>query len=246
MADIFVNYRNGDGHDAAVTIERELSRRFGDEKVFRASKSILPGDDFRGALSRASSGARVLLVIIGESWLSMRDDEGNVLLDREDDWTRAEILNALESGARVIPVLCGRTMPRLSATHLPRALAPLADCQSFRYDTGNVEQDLEKIARGLVELVPGLEDRTFKQESERSEVSNSVNNTSVQSLVQGCDYRQNTVTNIDTINGGNHHSGSGPQYNTTSHGDGANHVNGSVHGGINQKFGGTSERERGN
>ncbi|ASU79969.1 TIR domain-containing protein [Actinopolyspora erythraea] len=245
MADIFVNYRNGDSHDAAVAVERELSQRFGDDKVFRASKSILPGDDFRGALTRASSGARVLLVFIGDRWLSMRDEAGKVMLDREDDWTRTEILNAFESGVRVIPVLCGRTLSRLSAADLPRALRPLADCQSFRYDTGNVENDLEKIVRGLVELVPGLEDRTAQREAERPEVSNSANNISAGQVLQAHDIGENNSTSIGTVNG-NLHSGSGSQYNTTSHGDGANHVNGSVHGGLNQNFGGASEGEREN
>ncbi|PRW61972.1 toll/interleukin-1 receptor domain-containing protein [Actinopolyspora mortivallis] len=243
MAEIFVNYRNGDCHDAAVALERELSHRFGDEKVFRASKSILPGDNFREALTRASGGARVLLVLIGDRWLTMRDEQGRLRLDREDDWTRTEILNALESGARVIPVLCGRTLSRLSATDLPPALAPLADCQSLRYDSGSAGRDLDEIARVLAELVPGLEDRTARQEPERSQVRNSVNNTTAGQVLQARDVRENNSTNIGTVNG-HVQTGGGPQYNTTSHGDGANHVNGSVHGGINQNVGGTSERER--
>ncbi|NHD17799.1 MULTISPECIES: toll/interleukin-1 receptor domain-containing protein [unclassified Actinopolyspora] len=245
MADIFVNYRNEDGHDAAVAVERELSRRFGDEKVFRASKSIRPGEDFRGALTRGSSGARVLLVLIGDRWLSMRDAEGNVLLDKEEDWTRAEILNALESGARVIPVMCGRSLPRLSASDLPPALTPLADCQSLRYDSGNAEHDLAKIAHALVELVPGLEDRTVRKESEGMGTHNSVNNTTAEWVVQTHEFHQGNRTNIGTVHG-SVHSGDGTQYNNTFNGDGTNYVAGPNHGGISQNFGKNSERERDN
>lgn len=122
MPEIFINYRTGRGDEnAAALLDHHLSGRFGSEKVFYASKSISPGQDFRDALSSASGTTKVLLVVMGPDWLK-RDEHGEHPLEDEENWTRREILNALESGAHVIPILCGRKMPRLSKSELPRVL----------------------------------------------------------------------------------------------------------------------------
>ncbi|MFE7268415.1 hypothetical protein ACFU9B_41625 [Streptomyces sp. NPDC057592] len=42
MTDVFINYRTGDGEKTAALIDQELSRRFGNGRIFRASKSIAP------------------------------------------------------------------------------------------------------------------------------------------------------------------------------------------------------------
>ena len=46
MHEIFVNYRTNDAHDAAFAIQADLSRRFGADKVFYASRSIRHGKPF--------------------------------------------------------------------------------------------------------------------------------------------------------------------------------------------------------
>lgn len=40
MTDVFINYRTGDGDKTAALIDQELSGRFGQKRIFRASKSI--------------------------------------------------------------------------------------------------------------------------------------------------------------------------------------------------------------
>ncbi|KAA5830080.1 toll/interleukin-1 receptor domain-containing protein [Saccharopolyspora hirsuta] len=183
MPEIFINYRSEDCKYAALAIEQELSRRFGSEQVFRASKSIRPGDDYRVRLSAASTSARALLVLIGPRWLDARDRDGNLLLANEDDWTRKEILNARRSGARIIPILCGRKLDRLPVGVLPEELRFLENLQSLVYDTGNADADLDRIAAELVDLVPGLDDRSASEPSTARD-RNSFRGTNNGKLVQ--------------------------------------------------------------
>ncbi|MFK0295952.1 toll/interleukin-1 receptor domain-containing protein [Streptomyces sp. NPDC090442] len=155
MPDVFVNYRTGDEEATATLIERELSRRFGSERIFRASKSISGGQAFPRELITAVRRSSVLLAVIGPRWLEARTSDGRPALADPKDWIRREILEAFGSGAQVIPVLVGRT-DRLTREALPPALRHLADCQYRRLDHRNAEADLARIGNELAQLVPVL------------------------------------------------------------------------------------------
>lgn len=159
---IFVNYRTGDEESTATLVERELSRRFGDTNVFRASKSIHLGRRYPQELITAVRRCRVLLAVIGPRWLEARSGDGKAALDDPDDWIRREILEAFESGAIVIPLLVGRT-ERLRPETLTPALGELADCQYRRFDHRNAEADLDRLAKDLASLVPELADAERSQ-----------------------------------------------------------------------------------
>ncbi|MGW5673989.1 toll/interleukin-1 receptor domain-containing protein [Streptomyces sp. NPDC003860] len=159
---IFVNYRTGDEEGTATLVERELSRRFGSESVFRASKSIAAGSSFPRELVVAARRCRVLLAVIGPRWSDAPTADGRRALENPDDWTRREILEAFENAAIVIPVLVGRTT-RLRPEELPPVLAELADCQYRRLDHRNAEADLARLADDLEELVPELAEAAARQ-----------------------------------------------------------------------------------
>ena len=149
MAEVFVNYRTGDGDEAAALLELHLAQCFGKEHVFKASGSIAPGEAYPPALLTAVRTSLVLLAVMGPDW--SRDPR----LRDEDDWVRREILEARECGVTVIPVLKGRKTDRLDAADLPPELAFLADVQSLRLDTKS-QADLDSIANEIANLVPGL------------------------------------------------------------------------------------------
>lgn len=158
MPEIFVNYRTGDEENAAVLVARELSRRFGSERVFLASKSIKLGRDYTQELLMAVRKSEVLVAVVGRRWLVAKNGDGsNPLLD-ENDWVRKEILEARDNAVRVVPILIGRTLPRLSRSDLPEVLEWLADCQDERFDSRTAESDLRRIGDKLLDLVPGLVD----------------------------------------------------------------------------------------
>jgi hypothetical protein len=155
---VFINYRTGDGEASAALLDRELSRRFGSDKIFRASKAIPPGEDFERVILKAVRRCDVLLAVIGLHWLGSRDERGRRPIDDPADWTRREILEAFRCGVTVIPVLVGRLTERLRAGDLPAELAELARCQYVRLDHRTAEADLDHLAEVLVKRVPGLRD----------------------------------------------------------------------------------------
>ncbi|MFC4906914.1 toll/interleukin-1 receptor domain-containing protein [Actinomadura gamaensis] len=150
MNEVFINYRTGDGDEAAAFLENALSHRFGSEAIFRAAKSIPPGKAFDTELLTAVRAASVLLAIIGPGWAT---DER---LRDPGDWVRREILEARAARIPVIPVLKGRTSGRLRADDLPAELAYLAGIQSLRLDMRDNGADVQRIGDVLATLVPRL------------------------------------------------------------------------------------------
>lgn len=233
MSEIFVSYRTHDAEDVAVAIETDLSHRFGSERIFRASKSIRPGERFPQALLRNARTCRILVAVIGPHWLD-QDNDGRNRLQDPDDWVRREILAAFESGAHVIPVIVGRLTPSLTAKQLPKPLRDLAKCQAVRYDYQRAPESFEKLSRSITAWVPELVERTTEGESgssgPRPDGGNAVRNTAQDgSTVNGLFAQTGNVAfnqhgGIGQVNGGMSgtfinratgplHTGSGNQYN---------------------------------
>ncbi|MFD9487540.1 toll/interleukin-1 receptor domain-containing protein [Streptomyces sp. NPDC059991] len=155
MPQIFVNYRTDDEEATATLVDRELSRIFGNENVFRASKSIGPGSRFPQELLTAVRRSHVLLAVIGPRWLTAGGSGGRSPMEDESDWTRREIREAFETGAVVIPLLVGG-VKRLAGEDLPAEIKDLASCQYRRLNHRNAEADLTRLADDLVKLSPEL------------------------------------------------------------------------------------------
>ncbi|MFE7810712.1 toll/interleukin-1 receptor domain-containing protein [Streptomyces sp. NPDC057433] len=170
MPDVFVNYRTGDVENAATLIARELSRRFGDERIFFASNSIEAGRRFPVELIRAMEECQALLAVIGPRWAEVQGADDRPALEAEQDWTRREIQTALDRGILVIPVLVGKAT-RIAPSILPEDLRELADCQYRRFDHRNAESDLTSLGDTLARLLPelGAEDRDARAARERAE-----------------------------------------------------------------------------
>lgn len=124
---LFINFRVGDGNDMAGWLDAELSSVFGDDQVFRSSRSIELGRDFEPLLWDAVDNCSAMIVVIGERWLTEFGDR----LFTPGDIVRREIATALAAGKPVIPVLA-HTGPMHGAQELPEDLAGLAKCQYVR------------------------------------------------------------------------------------------------------------------
>ena len=154
MAGIFVNYR---GRDSAwaVLLDRELTERFGQEKVFRASRSIRAGDDFVSRILDAVRSSSVLLAVIGPDWATGTGSAGRCRLQEPGDWVRREIAEAFVAGIPVVPVLTGAACSP-AAADLPADIVRLARCQYLRLHHRSVAEDIDRITRELSELDPAL------------------------------------------------------------------------------------------
>jgi hypothetical protein len=220
-------------------IEKVLSERFGKERIFRAARSIAPGNPYPEALLNAVRNSAVLVAVIGAEWPhypQLRD--GN-------DWVRREILEAYAYGIRVVPVLKGRKADRLRAADLPAELARLADLQSLRLDMRDNEADLVRIGDELAALVPSLKaaDRVASRSPAPATVRNSA------SEIHGTVVQSHGITgDVGTVIKGNHgpvHAGKGNIYQDSQHfsGAGATYIKGDNHGGINHRSGGRDTEE---
>lgn len=249
MPDVFVNYRTGDGEQVAATVERELSHRFGDEVVFRDSKSIPAGRSYPEALLNGLRACSALLVVIGPDWLSAPDKDrpGRRALENEHDWVRTEIVEAIAANMPVIPILLGRDTAHLEPARLPGPLARLAYFQALPYDSRQAASDLARIGDALTHLVPGLSDR---EEGPCAIPADSVSNVD-DSRGDGPRFQARDISGgITTTHIGNAtgpiHSGTGDQHNVDqSGGDGTTYIAGDNHGGVNHRFGGTGRHRRG-
>jgi hypothetical protein len=137
----------------SVLLDHELSNAFGSDFVFRASRSIRPGEDFQASIITAVRNSSALLAVIGPRWTGARRVDGRRAIDDPVDWVRREIAQAFAFNIRVIPLLIGDApIPR--ADELPDEIARLATFQFLRLRYHDSESDLARIIDELRKVVP--------------------------------------------------------------------------------------------
>ena len=144
---IFISYRRDDTAYPAGWLFDRLRDRVGG-RVFKDVDSIELGDDFVDRITAAVASCDVLLVLIGDRWLTIDDAGGRRRIDDPDDFVRLEIQAALKREIRVIPVLVGGAkMPR--PDELPAALAGLARRQALELNPGRFDFDMSRLEQAL-------------------------------------------------------------------------------------------------
>ena len=221
MPDVFINYRTRDEEGIASLIDNELVRKLGRDRVFFASASIRASDDFTKRLLPAVQLSRVVLAVIGPAWLTVSDKDGLRRLEDPDDWTRREILTAFENHVPVIPVIVGRTTPRLDRKQLPEVLHRLVDLQSVRFDHRHRDADLAELFRVLSDFVSGMEEKPAAAPTPSGQTAGDHNGIVFQGgnnshQQSGGVYVGGNAGNIVSGNQGPLHTGKGNQYNGES------------------------------
>ena len=153
---IFISYRRSDSNDVSGRIYDSLVATFGAAAVFKDVHSIPYGVDFPTYIRQQLGRCKVLLAVIGPTWLTV-ERQGQRRLDDPEDWVRIEIQTALENeGITVIPVLVGGG-DRLSEANLPDGLRPLAKLNSAQARPDpDFHIDMTRLVRRLEDIVgPG-------------------------------------------------------------------------------------------
>jgi hypothetical protein len=128
-----------------------LAAHFGSENIFRDIDTLGPGVDFPEAIADAVSNCDVLLALIGEKWLTVKQ-QGKRRLDNPSDYVRLEIAAALERDILVIPVLIENTrMPDRET--LPPDLAELADRNAHRISDAGWTDSMRRLVAALDKVV---------------------------------------------------------------------------------------------
>ncbi len=149
MQGIFISYRRQDSQSAAGRLADHLKEHMLGVPMFRDVETIEPGVDFVEAIGRALQSCDVLLAVIGPRWLDLVGPNGKRRLDNPNDYTRLEIVTALQrANVRVIPVLVeGAQMPDSDA--LPDDLKPLARRNAIELTDKRWEFDVSQLIETL-------------------------------------------------------------------------------------------------
>jgi hypothetical protein len=142
---IFLSYRRINTSGYAGRLADSLEKHFGEGSVFQDIEAIAPGSNFVQAIDAAIARCQVLLVLIGDTWLSERGSDGSPRLSDPADFVRLEVAAGLRTGMPVIPVLVrGARMPAESA--LPDDLKPLVRLQAIELSDTRWDYDVERLA----------------------------------------------------------------------------------------------------
>lgn len=146
---VFISYRRSDSQWAASRLYDTLSQAFPDDKLFMDVDSIDPGQDFVSVLEEKIAECDVFLALIGASWLSETQEDGQRRIDDPEDFVRLEIAGALaRSETVVIPVLLdGAEIPQEG--DLPAPLKPLARRQFLRLTHEGYRSEVARLVAGI-------------------------------------------------------------------------------------------------
>ncbi len=152
---IFVNYRRDDSAAHALNVAQYLERTFGASNVFLDIDRMRAGQNFPDVLNDKLSACKVMIAVIGPSWVTLTNDDGQRRLDDPEDWVRLEIAHALKRNIAVIPILVGgAVLPKKS--DLPDDLKPLLQrhvatitTNGFRNEMAGLVRDIRVIQQGL-------------------------------------------------------------------------------------------------
>jgi TIR domain len=146
---VFISYRRDETIAYAGRLHDQLSALLGSKNVFVDLDRIRPGGDFVVALGEALDASGVLLALIGNQWLELREPDGSRRLENPGDFVRLELENALSRGITVIPVLVdGAKAP--PPDQLPESLSELPRLHAVQLSHEQWRRDFE----GLVSALP--------------------------------------------------------------------------------------------
>ena len=147
---IFISYRREDTEGHVLSLYERLSQHFGEDRVFKDTDGIAPGQDFAKVIKRELETCSVLLAVIGKDWAVIQDHKTKKRrLDNTNDYLRLEVATALsDERVLVIPVLVGRgTMP--AAEDLPDDLKPLSTRNAVELSGTRWKGDVDRLIHAI-------------------------------------------------------------------------------------------------
>lgn len=149
-ANVFLSYRREDSEAETRNIRVALEQ--GGHKVFMDRTGIQAGERWPDEIRNALKNANIVIVVIGEKWLTCSYTDGRRRIDGEEDWVRLEIKTALQTNKTIIPILINRaTMP--SAQSLPEDLKELSNWQALTWTGYSWENDIKNLLQTISETV---------------------------------------------------------------------------------------------
>ena len=165
---IFISYRREESHWSARSLHDRLSESIDRNQIFMDIDAIALGEDFVKAIETTVAKCDVLIAVIGNNWLTSKDDQGARRLDNPDDFVRTEIATALKREIRVIPVLVDDAlMPR--STDLPDDLKPLVRRNALQISDTSFDGDCQRLVATIREVLEKPAPEAQEREKSRLE-----------------------------------------------------------------------------
>ncbi len=158
---IFISYRITDTGDVTGRIYDYLVQHFGKDRVFKDVQGIDLGLDFRKEIEKALNNCGVMLAVIGPTWLTVTDKEGNRRLDNPGDWVRFEIETALSQEIPLIPLrVKGASLPMES--ELPESIKEFAyrNATEIKLNDPDFGKDMGWLVAGIQKIIGGVDTST--------------------------------------------------------------------------------------
>ena len=160
MSAIFISYRREDTLSATGRLAETFATAFGAGEVFRDLQAIEAGTDFRRSLAEGLRAARVVIVVIGPSWLRPSQVDQRPRLCEVEDYVRLEIETALSYDLPIIPVLVeGAYMPK--PADLPESIRALGFRQAHEVSETRWKYDVDR----LIDVIARSADLAFHARS---------------------------------------------------------------------------------
>lgn len=152
---VFICYRREDTAAHAGRLYDAMVNRFGERNVFM-DVDLAPGVDFVERITEVVSACQVLIVVMGPSWATVADEDGEARIADPDDFVRLEVETALRRPeVTPIPVLVSEArMPKREA--LPPELQPLTRRNALEMSNSRWGYDVDRLNDTLDELLTGL------------------------------------------------------------------------------------------
>lgn len=146
---ILLSYRQEETAGYAGWLYDRLVNHLGEGRVVKdIIDAIRPGEDLVEVVTATVRSCDLVLVLIGDRWLTITDAADRRRLDDPGDVVRLEIEAALTLNVRVIPILLENAqIPR--ADRLPTGLTKLAKRQALMLSLSHFESDTRRLLRLL-------------------------------------------------------------------------------------------------
>jgi hypothetical protein len=149
---VFICYRRDETAAHAGRLYDAMVARLGEGNVFM-DVDMEPGVDFVERINQVVSACQVLIVVMGPSWATVKDETGELRISDPNDFVRLEVETALRRPeVTPIPVLVsGARMPRPEA--LPPEVQAITRRNALELSEARWHYDVERLNSRLDELL---------------------------------------------------------------------------------------------
>ena len=145
---VFISYRREDSLAYTRLLKQSLLNYIDEDRLFMDISTIQDGEDFVVAIESAINDCESVIAIIGPTWATCTDADGQRRLEKGDDFVRLEIATAFAEDKVVVPVLVGgANMP--SAEVLTADISPLWRRHARELSDTRWEYDTSELAKAL-------------------------------------------------------------------------------------------------